>query len=266
MDMRILLKNYTVLAIAAGIVLGLIVGLLLGNLPLGVILMVGILLGAVALLHELDLDPLGLGPRSEVSPTPPAVRAEPVRTASPAPAEPVSAPPPGERTSGEVQAAPAEPAVREEGTPEKAPEKTSEKTIVLIAGTGQQASEKAEAKDLYTNPLVNLSLQYALSRRPDDIFILSGKHYLVKPDEVVEPYDAYLSTMKADELKSWSDEVLRRLSEVSDLQRDKFIILAAGKYRKHLLEEIANYELPTEGLSLTEQRDFLKEKAEAGAD
>lgn len=133
-----------------------------------------------------------------------------------------------------------------------------QRKIVLIAGVGQQLAEASRARDLYSNPLFALNVQYAESLAPDAIYVLSAKHHLVRLDEEVEPYDLFLSTMKADELKSWSDEVLRQLAARADVENDLFVILAANKYRKHLVSGLRYVELPTEGLSLSEQRDFLK--------
>jgi hypothetical protein len=138
----------------------------------------------------------------------------------------------------------------------------STKKIVLVAGTGQQLGEPAMAKDLYTNPLFQLNLKYAESLEPDDIFILSAEHYLLRPDEVIEPYGAFLSTMNAAQTKDWAVEVLKRLEETADLEADRVIILAASKYRKHLVEGINHAEVPTEGLTLAQQMEFLREETD----
>ncbi len=138
----------------------------------------------------------------------------------------------------------------------------STKKIVLVAGTGQQLGEPAMAKDLYTNPLFQLNLKYAESLEPDDIFILSAEHYLLRPDEVIEPYSAFLSTMNAAQTKDWAVEVLKRLEETADLEADRVIILAASKYRKHLVEGINHAEVPTEGLTLAQQMEFLREETD----
>ncbi|MDQ3397249.1 MAG: hypothetical protein M3511_05660 [Deinococcota bacterium] len=138
----------------------------------------------------------------------------------------------------------------------------STKKIVLVAGTGQQLGEPAMAKDLYTNPLFQLNLKYAESLEPDDIFILSAEHYLLRPDEVIEPYGAFLSTMNAAQTKDWAVEVLKRLEETADLEADRVIILAASKHRKHLVEGINHAEVPTEGLTLAQQMEFLREETD----
>jgi hypothetical protein len=318
------MKNHTLVGVLAGLILGVLFGLLVGNLALGVIFMVGVALGGLALLEELEVAPRDLGreiwrrlerrrtgSRESVAGrpvvTPPVVTPMVEPSLEPAPAEPARRPTVQDRgaqdrgaqgqgmqgqgarpvreeprvegsqvvglaaASTPVSAAEAGEASRPAATtktPATAPTMTPARTVALVAGIGQQAAAAGRARDLYSNPLFELNLQYAESLEPDDLFILSAEHHLLRPDEWVEPYDAFLRTMKADELKSWSDEVLRKLGEVADLGSDRFVVLAANKYRKHLVSGLRHVELPTEGLSLSEQRDFLKTdtKAEAETD
>ncbi|CAN5543173.1 hypothetical protein BH24DEI1_BH24DEI1_12930 [soil metagenome] len=319
------MKNHTLVGVLAGLILGVLFGLLVGNLALGVIFMVGVALGGLALLEELEVAPRDLGReiwrrlerrrtgsresvagRPVVTPpvvTPPVVTPMVEPSLEPAPAEPARRPTVQDRgaqdrgaqgqgmqgqgarpvreeprvegsqvvglaaASTPVSAAEAGEASRPAATT-KTPATAPARTVALVAGIGQQAAAAGRARDLYSNPLFELNLQYAESLAPDDLFILSAEHHLLRPDEWVEPYDAFLRTMKTDELKSWSDEVLRKLGEVADLGSDRFVVLAANKYRKHLVSGLRHVELPTEGLSLSEQRDFLKTdtKAEAETD
>jgi hypothetical protein len=312
------MKNHTLVGVLAGLILGVLFGLLVGNLALGVIFMVGVALGGLALLEELEVAPRDLGReiwrrlerrrtgsresvagRPVVTPpvvTPPVVTPMVEPSLEPAPAEPARRPTVQDRgaqgqgmqgqgarpvreeprvegsqvvglaaASTPVSAAEAGEASRPAATT-KTPATAPARTVALVAGIGQQAAAAGRARDLYSNPLFELNLQYAESLEPDDLFILSAEHHLLRPDEWVEPYDAFLRTMKADELKSWSDEVLRKLGEVADLGSDRFVVLAANKYRKHLVSGLRHVELPTEGLSLSEQRDFLKTDADTDAD
>jgi hypothetical protein len=56
--------------------------------------------------------------------------------------------------------------------------------------------------------------------RPDKIFILSAKYGLLNPEQEIEPYNQTLNTMGAAQVKSWSENVLARLSRESNLEKE----------------------------------------------
>lgn len=126
------------------------------------------------------------------------------------------------------------------------------KRIVLISCVKTKTIKRQKARDLYISDLFKKSLHYALSLSPDQIFILSAKYGLVGLDDEIEPYELTLNTMSASNIRSWAAAVLRQLGEKADLQRDQFVILAGEKYRKYLLPNLANVQIPFEGLSFGE--------------
>lgn len=132
--------------------------------------------------------------------------------------------------------------------------------IVLIACASRKKVHPAPARDLYQSALFSKSLMYAEGGlKPDGILILSAKHYLLRPDEVVAPYDRTLNNMSAEEVRAWAETVLSQLDEAADLTDDKFIILAGAAYRKYLVPYLDNVEVPLEGLRIGEQLRFLNE-------
>lgn len=116
-----------------------------------------------------------------------------------------------------------------------------------------------KAKNLYAGSLFKLSLRYAYSLDPDAIFVLSAKHGLVDLEQELEPYDLTLNEMPANEVKGWANAVLDQLRNVADLQEDHFVFLAGERYRKHMLAQMPNHEVPLRGLSIGKQMRFLKE-------
>jgi len=124
------------------------------------------------------------------------------------------------------------------------------KKIALISCVSKKRPFKSKARDLYISPLFKKNLQYAFKLKPDRIFVLSAKYGLVSLDEEIEPYDLTLNTMSSKEVKGWSEGVLRDLASLTDLQQDQFIFLAGVKYRKYLLEHMANVDIPFEGLTI----------------
>lgn len=131
------------------------------------------------------------------------------------------------------------------------------KTIVLISCVSEKLSHKAKAKDLYISALFTKALAYARCLHPDAVYILSARYGLLDLETEIEPYDLTLNVMGAQEIRSWSAEVLRQLRRKTDLQRDRFIFLAGNKYRKYLTPHLAHCKVPMEGLPIGKQLQFL---------
>jgi len=133
--------------------------------------------------------------------------------------------------------------------------------IVLISCVKKKLDYKAKAKELYTSPYFKYSLNYALSLKPDKIFILSAKYGLLDLEQEIKPYDKTLNKMSSDEVKEWSENIIKKLRENANLEKDEFIFLAGNKYRKYLIKNIKNYKIPLEGLGIGKQLKYLKENS-----
>ena len=79
------------------------------------------------------------------------------------------------------------------------------KKIVLLSCVATKLPKPAPAGKLYNSPLFKGSLEYANSLDPDDIVILSAKHYVLPLDLVIAPYDKTLLNMPSDEVKEWAE-------------------------------------------------------------
>ena len=134
------------------------------------------------------------------------------------------------------------------------------KKIVLISCVKSKRKSPAKAKDLYTSTLFQSNLQYAYHLKPDAIYILSAKYGLLDLDQIIAPYEMTLNTMTETEKKSWSRMVLDVLQKKADLKSDLFVILAGMNYRKYILSQLTNYEIPLEGLSFGRQLQELKRR------
>jgi hypothetical protein len=130
---------------------------------------------------------------------------------------------------------------------------------VLIACASGKRGHACRAADLYQSDLFRKSLKYAEMLRPDGVFILSAKHGLLPLEEEIEPYDLTLNRMSTAERRAWAERVLRELTEVGDLEQDRFTFLAGSRYREHLLPCIRHGDAPMEGLTIGRQLKFLKE-------
>lgn len=135
------------------------------------------------------------------------------------------------------------------------------KTVVLLSCVATKAPTPQPAEKLYQSALFEKSLNYAKHLKPNAIYILSAKHYLLPLNKVIAPYDKTLNDMGADEVKEWAQRILAMLRKSGyDLQRDKFIFLAGSRYRKYLEPELRNYSVPMDGLRIGQQMAWLNKQ------
>lgn len=134
------------------------------------------------------------------------------------------------------------------------------KNIVLISCVKKKLNRKSTAEKIYTSSLFKKNLTYAKSLKPNEIFILSAKHGLLKLTDEIEPYDKTLNKMRVNERKEWSKSVINQLKTLADLKNDQFTFLAGDKYRNYLLSELDHVKIPMEGLSFGKQLQWLKKQ------
>lgn len=132
--------------------------------------------------------------------------------------------------------------------------------VVLISCVSKKLSHSAKARELYISPLFKYNLDYAQTLNPDKIFILSAKYGLVDLEQEIEPYNETLNQKSNEEIKLWADKVLKQLKEFVNLKEDNIIFLAGENYRKFLIPEINNYEIPLKGLGIGKQLGYLKKQ------
>jgi hypothetical protein len=140
--------------------------------------------------------------------------------------------------------------------------------VGLVGCVKSKRSVPSPAKDLYTSPLF-VGSRRAVERSCDRWFILSAKHGLLGPDEMVEPYDETLATASRDRRRAWSAEVVQALRvELGDLASHTFEIHAGSGYyahglRRSLEDAGAAVDVPTAGLSLGRRLSYYAAAASA---
>ena len=77
-------------------------------------------------------------------------------------------------------------------------------------------------------------------------------------NEEIEPYDETLNKKSESEIKLWTENVLEKLKQEADLEKDEFIFLAGEKYRRYLIPCITNCKIPMQNLGIGRQLEFLK--------
>lgn len=133
--------------------------------------------------------------------------------------------------------------------------------IVILSCTKSKLDKPSQAQDLYSaSPMFRKTLEYGKSLKPDKMYILSAKHYLVPLTKVLSPYDKTLKEMPKDEKEAWGDKVLSQMkSSGINIEKDKFIFLTGSEYMKPLLKFIpeGNIEKPMEGRRMGERLQWL---------
>jgi hypothetical protein len=83
--------------------------------------------------------------------------------------------------------------------------------VGLVGRASQKLQRPAPARELYVSQLFKKASAYA-ERTCDRWYILSAKHDLVHPDEVIEPYDVRLGTnhRTTPPIHHWCDMVQGR--------------------------------------------------------
>ena len=131
--------------------------------------------------------------------------------------------------------------------------------IALIQCGKRKRAVRSPAGQLYTGSLFVKSLKYARHRGANIIYVLSAEHGLLDLQSEVEPYEKNLNSMSKGERREWGDRVIEQLRNNTDLENDRFLVLASKRYREGLRGALQCMEVPMVGLRQGEQLRFLTE-------
>lgn len=137
-------------------------------------------------------------------------------------------------------------------------------TIGLIACSKSKRTTPAQARDLYDKSATFCYGRSYLIRRSHQWFILSARHCLVHPDQVLDPYEETLVTASKEKRLQWSRTVIRQLTKVIK-PRDHVILLAGERYTEFLLQwlcDICTVEQPLKHLSMGHALKWLKQQSD----
>ena len=131
--------------------------------------------------------------------------------------------------------------------------------IHLLSCVSKKQRVAAPARDLYTSAWFRKARSFAESTEYP-WFVLSAKHGLVHPDEVIAPYDLTLNSMPAPARRQWASRTLAQLEP--HLQGVESVVFLAGqRYREFLEAPLRDRGLvvsvPMEGLRIGEQLRWL---------
>jgi hypothetical protein len=139
---------------------------------------------------------------------------------------------------------------------------SDERTWFLVSCVSQKRSHPMPAKDLYCSDWFTKARAYVEAQKGRRL-VLSAKHGMVEPDQVIAPYEETLYDKTAEERRNWAtsvaDEVSRRMR-----RGDRVVILAGSLYREHLVpllkEHGCEVEVPMRGLGIGQQKAWLKRR------
>ncbi len=147
--------------------------------------------------------------------------------------------------------------------PEQAPLRGE---VLLLGCVKSKRGSPSPAKDMYVSALWNGRRSLAESRGLR-WKILSAKHGLLDPDEMIEPYDVALAGQSQVERQAWSNRVFSQLlDEFEDLEGMVFEIHAGWAYSESGLSTSlravgARVIRPLEGLLLGEQLAWYQDRS-----
>jgi hypothetical protein len=139
-------------------------------------------------------------------------------------------------------------------------------SICLVSCVGAKGPAPAPAKYLYRSHWFANARSYA-EAVASRWYILSARHGLIQPDEVIAPYNVTLNTMGTTERRCWARHVQKQMdAQMPDARR--IVVLAGQHYREYLMDYLNHraplVEVPMSGLRIGEQLSWLGRHAGNG--
>jgi hypothetical protein len=133
--------------------------------------------------------------------------------------------------------------------------------IGLVGCCYLKSYHATQAQYLYQSNLFLKSRDY-IKQNCQSWMILSAKHGLVMPTEILEPYNKTLTDLRRSKRMEWADEVWVNLEKVVK-KGDEILILAGRLYWEFLITKLMNHgcqvEIPFRHLQIGQQLHWLDE-------
>jgi hypothetical protein len=153
------------------------------------------------------------------------------------------------------------------------PTKIHSPLLCLVGCSKTKLGHPAPARELYCSPLFRLCRAWA-ERHADTWAILSARHGVVAPDEVLAPYQGTLAErrpfgghpLSPAEYGRWLYAHVQawRSRYVTPAQVPRLVVLAGNGYWQPLSEHGLVVEAPLEGLGIGERLRWLKRQLSPG--
>jgi hypothetical protein len=137
-------------------------------------------------------------------------------------------------------------------------------TIALIAASRRQRGTICRAADQYDLSPVFRRARDFCERTYAEWYILSARHYMLSPQQVIGPDDTSIHILDADDRYIWAEHVARILIARQERSAEPvaFALYASQRYAD-LLQRAAptlTFELPLSGLGLVERLRWFDQR------
>ena len=135
--------------------------------------------------------------------------------------------------------------------------------IALVSCVKSKRAAASPARELYSSQLFRGLRAYA-EAHADAWYILSAEYGVLRPDDVIAPYEKTLTTMPKRDRVVWAGRVQPQLLEILPSGAE-VILLAGARYREgielFLRQHGFSVSTPMEGLGIGKQLQWLNRAA-----
>ena len=130
--------------------------------------------------------------------------------------------------------------------------------VIFIGCVKSKRRGTYQAKDLYISPLFRYSYRLAV-RSGGDIFILSAKYGLVRPEAVICSYEETLVGKTSQVKQEWARKVLGQM-RAERIVGSPAVWLCGKNYYENLIGYFPESKIPLKGLSMGNRLKWMKER------
>lgn len=135
--------------------------------------------------------------------------------------------------------------------------------IALVSCSAEKLSRMAPARQLYSSQLFRKSALW-VEQQGLEWFVLSAAYGLIKPVDVLMPYDKTLRNMGPADRQAWARNVAEQLDAyTSEDERVEIVVLAGEAYLQgwpELVAPFATVEQPLRGKQIGERLQWLTQQ------
>lgn len=135
--------------------------------------------------------------------------------------------------------------------------------ICLIACGKKKRTYPCRAMDMYIGTLFRARLAFA-EMKQYTIYIISAKYGLLRPTDIISPYNKTMNNASQKEQKAWAFKVITALDKVAKTQRGSIITILGGagyyKYLSRYYRVINPFAHLKQGEQIKKLKELLYEK------
>jgi hypothetical protein len=133
----------------------------------------------------------------------------------------------------------------------------------LVSCTKLKQKYPCPVREMYMkSTLFSKAIKFIEQQGYTDWYVLSAKYGLLMKEQIIEPYDLSLNSMKQSEKKQWSANVANQIQNIN-LNLKKVDFYAGGNYRNHLIPLLETKgfccTVPLQGLGFGNQLQFYNQ-------